>query len=152
MTTRSLTEGEIREATPCFTNHLNYGAVKIHNTKWFVFQPDDTAMTPRGDVHFPPGHYKADFSVDTASMSWLIHELGHSWQFQTGQWVMTRGIYEREYKYGTLSHESVFADFNIEQQASIVEDLYRLSKGMKTRRGDGSLAVYRAVVPMTRPK
>lgn len=152
MTARRLTEGEIREASSCFTNHLDYAAVRIHDTKWFFLQPDTIAMAPRGAVHFPPTCCRPDFSVDPDLMAWLVHELTHCWQHQAGQWVMLRGIYERTYEYGTLTERSYFDRFNIEQQASIVEDLYRLSKGMKTRRGSGTLSAYQAVVPMTRPR
>jgi hypothetical protein len=153
MTSRALTDGEIREARRCLTNHLDYGRVRVHNTLWFPAQPDDTAMTPRGEIHFPPAHYLADFSTaGVSSMAWLVHEIAHCWQHQNGQWVMLRGIYERQYRYGAITATTDFSKFNIEQQASVVEDYYNLLNGGTPRRGSGAIADYRSCIPMTTPR
>lgn len=152
MTARNLTPGEIAEARTCLTNHLNYGSVRVHNTPWFFLQPENTAMSPDGHVYFHPEDHRADFSTNPGLMAWLIHELTHCWQSQTGQWVMLRGIYERNYRYGTLTARSSYAGFNIEQQASIVEDLYRVQHGLAARRGTATVPIYRSVIPMVTPR
>ena len=152
MASRSLTAGEIREARKCFTNHLNYYGIKIYNKPWSFFHPKRTAMAPNGNVYFHPEDFLPDFSVTKRDMSWLIHELTHCWQKQTGQWVKLQGAIFRQYNYGALSTKRTFSSFKLEQEAAIVEDYYRLLNGMSPRHGSGTLATYRAVIPMLKPK
>jgi hypothetical protein len=144
---RVLTAGELAKAKPIFGTSLDYSRVKIHNEKAYFFQPDDTAITPNGEVYFPPKVYKADFSLSIGDSAWLIHELVHVYQHQNGMWVRVNGAFYRTYKYGSLvGVEKTLKDFRIEQQASIVEDYFRKINGLNTWRGEGSLADYERVI------
>jgi len=63
----------------------------------------------------------------------LIHELTHVWQYYNGYWVSIRSIWAQTigdgYRY-TLQQTDCWNDFNVEQQASIVEHWF--ARGMST--------------------
>ena len=148
MVARSLTSGEQGQAVGIFGNAIDYTRVRVHNTKAYFFQPDDTAITPNGEIYFPAQVYKADFSTDVDSAAWLIHELTHVWQHQHGMWVRVQGTLHRTYNYGDLAGSSrAFASFYIEQQASIVEDYFVVIHGRRARRGSGARADYERIIP-----
>lgn len=145
---RKLTPGELRYAREIFGDDLDYAKVVIHNRRAYFFQPDDTAITPDGEVYFPAASYKADFSVDMSDAAWLIHELTHSWQHQKKMWVRLRGVLNRTYRYGDLStSKQGFLDYSIEQQASIVGDYFRLTHGLSPTEGRGARADYQRIIP-----
>lgn len=147
MAARLLTTGEKAEARRVFGAALNLDRVRVHDRPCVFFQPKGVAMTPRGHVHFHARDCRPDFACGPAPMSWLIHELVHVWQHQTGQWVLLRGAIERRYDYGRLTMASRFADYGIEQQAGIVEDYYRQRVGLQPRHGEGAMAAYERLVP-----
>jgi hypothetical protein len=97
---------------------------------------------------------REDFTCDTSSAAWLVHELTHVWQHQSGRAVRVRGLLEQfsrlwgrdPYRYGRVDRSRSFEAYGLEQQASMVEDMYRLSVGLPPRKGSGSLADYRAVI------
>lgn len=145
---RKLTGGELRYAMEIFGSAIDYGRVMIHNYKAYFFQPDDTAITPNGEVYFSRSYYKPDFSFDTGNAAWLMHELTHVWQHQKGVWVRINGMLHRNYNYGDLARTKLsFAGFQIEQQASIVEDYFKLTHGLRPTDGSGSIADYERVIP-----
>ena len=59
---RQLTPGEQAYAQSLFGAALDYGRARMHDEKAYFFQPDDTAITPNGEVYFPKPVYQADFS------------------------------------------------------------------------------------------
>ena len=91
-----------------------------------------------------PGSVIAEFAAEPVEMhAWLIHELTHVWQFQTApirtlaswaQVLITGG-----YGPGSPGYRYVLpADWtalNLEQQAAVVEDLFRLDRGLEPRFG-----------------
>jgi hypothetical protein len=61
--------------------------VRVHNDEFLPFdlQPDNTAMTPNGEIYFNPSRFKEDFSLSTPrDQHWLMHEMVHVWQYQLG--------------------------------------------------------------------
>lgn len=128
--TRDLTAGEIAMLESVFAKTITYSKVKVHNYKAYFFQPDDTAMTPDGEIYFPPAHYLADFS--TASLSdraWFVHEGAHLYQYYSLKWnIKVRGIVDRDYDY-TLDPAKKFQDYGLEQQGDIARDYYKLKNG-----------------------
>ena len=145
---RKLTAGERRYLTEVFGADLDYDKVEVHNTKAYFFQPRDTAITPNGEVYFPPESYMADFAGSIGHMAWLVHEVTHCWQHQKGMWVRTRAVLNRTYKYGDLSKsQQNFLSYSLEQQASIVADYFRIVHGQRTVEGQGAIADYRRVIP-----
>ncbi len=152
---RALTSGELRVARSVFGTALNVGSVRVHNRPYFVGQGRRVAMTPNGEIWFRSEDYLPDFSSDLDNAAWLVHELTHAWQFQSGRSVRVRGFFEQSsrlfgadpYRYGELDATKPFLSFSNEQQAAIVEDYFRLTNGLGPRRGSGQLAAYRRVIP-----
>ena len=142
---RGPTPGELAAARGVFGSAIAWGKVRIWARPFTPFQPKRTAVTPLGAIHFRPEDHLPDFSTSWADMAWLIHELVHVWQHQTGQWVLPRGLWERRYQYDVLDRP--FRRYGIEQQAAIVEDWFRLTCNQLPYRGHGSAAAYRATIP-----
>ena len=59
-----LTAGEFAYAMQLFGAALDYRKLVIHNEKACFFQPGDAAITPNGEIYFPPDSYKPDFAMD----------------------------------------------------------------------------------------
>lgn len=144
---RKLTAGEIVAARAIFGSDIDYSRVYIHRGKWMPFQPHDTAMTPLGEIYFPQGVYKADFSTNVPDKAWLIHELTHVWQYQQGANLILAAPGSRNYDYGKITRATRFDRLNIEQQASVVADYYLIQQGHSPEHGSGTLSDYRAVIP-----
>lgn len=143
---RGLTPSEVGLARTVFGDALRYGDVRVHGRKYVFFQPATVAMTPNGELYFPCGCYRADFSATVGDAAWLLHELTHAWQWQQGVWVKLRAPFSRNYHYGRPTAKP-YARFNIEQQATLVEDWFRLNHGLAPAYGAGTPAEYRAVIP-----
>jgi len=145
---RALTPGELRYAMQVFGTALDYKRVNVHNERAYFFQPSDTAITPNGEVYFPPASYKPDFSGSITSAAWLIHELTHCWQYQQGMWVRVRAMLNRSYEYGDLSKsQKSFLSYGIEAQASIVEDYFLVAHGKTPQQGRGAYQDYVNLIP-----
>ncbi len=56
MGSRALTSRETDLLKSVFGSGITFGSVKIHDEKWTVFQPGDTAMTPNREMYWPPAH------------------------------------------------------------------------------------------------
>jgi hypothetical protein len=128
--TRGLTTGELTLLSSVYSRTITYSRVKVHNYKAYFFQPDDTAMTPDGEVYFPPIYYKVDFSAAGLSdRAWFIHEGAHLYQYYFLNWsVRLRGIVDRNYNY-KLDPQKKFKDYGLEEQGDIAEDYYTLKQG-----------------------
>lgn len=144
---RRLTEGELTAAREVFGDAIDWDRVHVHARGFTPFQPSGMAVSPLGAVHFGRADHLPDFSVSWDKMAWLIHELAHVWQYQTGVRVILRGLWERRYEYGVLDPARPLHRYGIEQQAAIVEDWFRQTRGVPPHRGSGSAADYRAVIP-----
>jgi len=79
MSKRKLTELEIQLARKVFGNSIRYTEVKIFNEKYAFFQPDNSGMTPNGNIYIH-GNNIEDYGVATVhpdSKSFFIHEMVH---------------------------------------------------------------------------
>lgn len=144
---RRLTAGELAAAGGVFGEAINWDRVRVYPRGFTPFQPRHTAVSPLGAVHFRRADFLPDFSTRWSDMAWLIHELAHVWQYHTGVPVILRGLVERRYHYGALDPGKPLHRYGIEQQAAIVEDWFRQTRGVPPHRGTGSEADYRAVIP-----
>lgn len=90
-------------------------------------------MTPNGEIYVH-GAYSSDYSKEgSQGKGFLIHELVHVWQFQLNILnPVTAAIFEniahgfdysKAYRY-TLDPTKDILDYDIEQQAAIIEDYY----------------------------
>ena len=127
---RGLTSGEIAMARLLFADAIDYSRVKVHNSEylWFGLQPDDTAMTPNGEIYFNEKHFLEDFSTARGvDRHWFMHEMVHVWQHQLGYWVKARGAIRigLSYEYELESGKRL-GDYNMEAQGNILADYYML--------------------------
>lgn len=145
---RGLTAGETALLESVFAKTIAFSSVKVHNYKYIFFQPDDTAMTPNGEIYFPPKHYKADFSVESLSVrAWFIHEGAHLYQYYSLKWIVkVRGIVDRSYDY-KLDSRKKFQHYGLEEQGDIAHDYYVLREGGKISR-PYKLSQFARVLPL----
>lgn len=145
---RALTDAEIALARSVYGESIDYGAVRISNTKWAFFQPRDTVMAPSGTIHFHPkgGLCRADFGACALTDQGLfIHEMCHVWQHQRGVYLpLARHPFCR-YDYA-LRPGWQLKQYGIEQQAEIVRHAFLLRRGAMVR-GAPPLQQYETILP-----
>ncbi len=127
--TRPLTKEEWKLAEPYFGKNIRLDQVRL-DTLSFV----GTRQKQFAYVSFYTINYWKELKPSV-----LIHELVHIWHYeQLGAAYLVRalrGQWSREgYDYGGVEaiRGKSFLDFNLEQQAEIVMDFYRLQHGIKT--------------------
>lgn len=133
---RPLTTGEIAIAKKIYKTSLDYSSIKVHDEKYVVFQPNNSGMTPNGEIYVSD-IYKTDYSASIPALkSFFIHEMAHVYQYQMkilnpitaaiGESFRTGFDYDEAYYY-ELDAKNDLLDYRIEQQAQIIEDYYRLT-------------------------
>jgi len=153
---RPLTPGEVGLARTVFGDSVDYSMVLVHNHTYPLFggyQPDDTAVTPNGEMYFPAPSHLDDFTADSpANARWFVHEMVHVWQFQLGYPVAGRGMDHGSLRYDyELDATGSLADYDMEQQGEIVADYVAMtSLGLATssdgRYTTADLPVYQTVL------
>lgn len=137
-TSRSLTSGEIALARGVFGDAIDYSQVRVTAGKFLPFQPRGTAMAPEGNLYMY-GCYSDDFSqMPLSQQGHFIHEMTHVWQFQNRILHPVAAAielnlrhafnYKASYDY-KLSAGRDLLEYNMEQQASIVQDHFLRSRG-----------------------
>lgn len=150
MTHRGLTDAEAALARSMFGDAIDPGRVRIHQARWWRFQPRAALMAPDGDIWcHPQGHlYRPCYASASLRMQALfVHEMTHVWQAQRGgRWYLPlmRHPFCR-YVY-TLKPGKPFARYGIEQQAEIVADAFLLRNGVAPP-GKPGLSVYEVLLP-----
>lgn len=133
---RLLTRGEKELLFPIFENTLDYDNQTV----------DRNDSDEGGEYNnFTPGYFpnmsrhmwSRDYSTEITSWRAIfVHEMVHVWQSGHGSHNLLRGAYlyikfggdyEKAYKYN-LDSSATLSDFNLEQQAAIIEDYYRVFK------------------------
>lgn len=139
MSGRKLTNNEIILATKIFGKSIKYRDVSIYHEKYAFFQPNNSGMTPNGNIYID-GTIKisdyGDLAIAAASRAFYIHEMVHVWQKQNkvlnplisavANAIRHGFFYQEAYKY-KLDTNQDFLDYRIEQQAQIIEDYSRLT-------------------------
>jgi len=150
MTGRSLTRGERSLAASMFGVAIDYDAVRLHNRKWWPFQPRNVTMAPDGDIWFHPQSrmWCGDFcDHGVAEQGLFLHEMTHVWQAQTkGRWylpIMRHPWCRYDYR---LDPGKPFARYGIEQQAEIVRHGWMARRGLVVPDKPGRES-YEAVLP-----
>lgn len=136
---RPLTQGEMTLAKDVFGDSIRLSRVKIHDEKYIFFQPSNSGMTPNGEIYVD-GAYSADYGSERPRLqAFFIHEMVHVWQHQTGvlragvigaaiiEIIGQMGDYGSAYPY-VLDASKDLTDYGLEQQASIVEDYFRMTR------------------------
>ncbi|HEV2778578.1 MAG TPA: peptidoglycan-binding domain-containing protein [Actinophytocola sp.] len=128
-TERGLTAEEVSAAYSVFHDTLNTDSIVL--TEGGVLAVGGYARTLPDYVTFPDGTLS---KPDGDFMAWLIHELGHCWQYQQGASVpgLILSALGGDYDYGgeqglrdAAAVGQPFSDFGYEEQASIFADYYR---------------------------
>jgi hypothetical protein len=133
---RGLTPGEITLAKSVFGDSIDYSEVRIHRSKIpgvkSMFQPDNVPVPASGrDIYAPDGAYADDFS--TKNKSDFIHLMAYVWQFQDNittpkaaeKWAWdNRNNIDAATK-TVIDPQKDLKDYNIEQRAQLVTDLYQ---------------------------
>lgn len=130
-TLRRMTLGEIAMARRVYGNSIVYSRVWIHCESYLPFglQSRNYAMPPNGELWYRQSMYRDDFSstdVVIEDKYIFIHELGHVWQHQHGQWVRLRGVLSWVAEYTYKLDKNKLTDYSLEQQASILADYWLL--------------------------
>ncbi|UNK29950.1 type IV secretion protein Rhs [Serratia plymuthica] len=130
-TLRLMTQGEIAMARRVYGDSIVYSRVWVHCNSYLPFklQKPNFAMSPNGEIWFRKEGYAPDFSslsVKVESKYVFIHELGHVWQHQSGQWVRLRGSLSWAANYTYRLDKERLVDYSLEQQASILADYWLL--------------------------
>jgi len=137
MRSRSLTEDEMTLAKSVFGDAIDYDRVRIHDGKFLPFQPKGVAMAPEGHLYMY-GCYSDNYAQASPIMRGIfIHEMTHVWQFQ--QRILNPVVeaieinlqhlfnYRAAYAY-TLDGKRDLLSYNMEQQASLIQDYYMLTR------------------------
>jgi len=137
MVSRPLTIGETALAKSVFGDSIDYAAVTINDGKFAGFHPEGTAMAPNGNLYMY-GCYSDDYSTrEPYGQALFIHEMTHVWQYQNKILapiaeavklnLAHKFNYRAAYDY-TLEPGKDLIEYNMEQQASIVQDRFLLQR------------------------
>lgn len=135
MVSRPLTTGEVKLAKSVFGDSIDYATVTVNDGKFAGFHPEGTAMAPNGNLYMY-GCYSDDYAqLEIYGQALFIHEMTHVWQYQNKILapiaeavklnLKHKFNYRAAYDY-ELEAGKDLTDYNMEQQASIVQDHFAL--------------------------
>ncbi|MBP7951958.1 MAG: vgr related protein [Sphingorhabdus sp.] len=145
---RPLTAPERVLIRSVFADAIDLDKVRIHNRRWWWFQPRRITMAPDGHLWFHPKSdlFCEDFCDRNLSLQGLfIHEMVHVWQHQQGIFLPLKRHpfcrYDYSLKPGWTLHR-----YGIEQQAEIIRHIFLLRRGVAIA-GAPPLAQYEGILP-----
>lgn len=147
-TGRPLTVRERALAESVFGDALDYQSIRIHNRKFWWFQPRRVTMAPNGHLWFHPKSnlFCDDFCDRGLELQGLfIHELVHVWQHQRGIFLPLKRHPFSRYDY-SLKPGWRLNQYGIEQQAEIVKHVFLLRNGTRVP-GAPPLDQYDGILP-----
>ena len=135
---RHLTPEEEAEMRKIYGDKIDYSKVKIIDGAkkglWgWILTSGGAAVTWGSRIYFPEGKYTFD-----KSPGWLAHEMGHHYQYKQDGWgytvksvwgQLTKGKSFYDY---TLEPGKKFGDYNVEQQAELIEHYYQIQNGTRS--------------------
>ncbi len=142
-----MTRREIALTQSVFKNAIDYDKVRIHNRRWWWFQPRRITMAPDGHLWFHPKSdlFCDDFCDRDLSLQGLfIHELTHVWQHQSGIFLPLKRHPFCRYDY-SLKPGWTLRQYGLEQQAEIIRHIFLLRNNIKVP-GAPPLAQYDGVL------
>jgi hypothetical protein len=139
---RLLTSAEKALLRPIFADTLDYDQQIVSRNDGETGGPDNS-YTPGYLPNMAKTLWSWDYGLvhDDAVAAVFVHEMVHVWQSGHGSHNLLRGIYlwirydhitgdyDSSYNYD-LDSSSSLSYFNMEQQAQIIQDYYRVSKGL----------------------
>ena len=145
---RKLTQSERVLVQSVFKHAIDVDKVRIHNRKWWWFQPRQITMAPDGHLWFHPKNalFCDDFCARDVHLQGLfIHEMTHVWQHQQGILLLLRRHPFCRYDYA-LKPGWTLGQYGLEQQAEIIRHIFLLQNGVKVP-GAPPLSQYDGVLP-----
>jgi hypothetical protein len=145
---RAMTVRERALVQSVFGDALHLNDIRIHNRKYWWFQPKRITMAPDGHLWFHPQNnlFCHDFCDANLTLQGLfIHELVHVWQHQRGINLMLKRHPFCRYDY-SLKPGWTLECYGIEQQAEIVRHIFLLRHGAKLP-GAPPLSQYDGILP-----
>ena len=130
---RPLTALEKEAIPPPIAGGIVLDRIEIHRRKWTPLTPGNVTVVRGYKIFYPnePSH-----CAGIHHLAHLVHEVVHVWQYKfLGVGLYSPRWLDRRYHY-TLNENDSFLSFGLEQQASIVEDYFRVKNGLDCRRGD----------------
>lgn len=129
---RRLTPAEVKLIHKVFGDQFETENVWVHLSPT-AYKDVAGAVASGREVYFYGRNRSNDFTQEDANAQGVfLHEMTHIWQFQTDRRFTV--VVNDQYEY-TIEANSRFEDFNIEQQAAMMEDylLYCMNKDQKLR-------------------
>jgi hypothetical protein len=145
---RRLTQRECALVQSVFKTAIDTDRVRIHNRRWWWFQPRQITMAPDGHLWFHPKSklFCDDFcDQPTALQGLFIHEMTHVWQHQQGVFLPLKRHPFCRYDY-SLKPGWALARYGIEQQAEIIKHIFLLRNGAAVA-GAPPLSQYEGILP-----
>ena len=145
---RPLTQQERALTRSIFKDAIDYDIVRIHNRKWWWFQPRKITMAPDGHLWFHPKNnlFCDDFcDRDINLQALFMHEMTHVWQHQSGIFLPLRRHPFCRYDY-SIKPGWKLERYGLEQQAEIVKHIFLLRSGY-TFAGAPPIAHYDGILP-----
>lgn len=130
-TCRPMNDAEIALAKDLFGDSINYNSVKIFDRRYMGFLGKGRWMSPNGSIYNDIADERGpDYTATPWQTRSLMHELGHVWQVQRGVDVRHEAVItyvQNGFNYGNaysykLNDYPWFLNYNLEQQADILED------------------------------
>lgn len=132
MTSRPLTDGEIKLAKSVFGDAINYKKVTITDGHWPVVQKKDFAWS-MGNTLSMYKYYVPDFSQASHQRRGLfIHEMAHIWQWQNKSlkpvFATMKQRLKQKFNYKAypfvLDAKKDLTSYGVEQQAAMIQEYY----------------------------
>lgn len=132
---RGLTEDEIANVRSMYGDKIDYSKVRVITggdmTLWGkVLTHKEDAVVWGNTIYFPNGDDKKTKYNESRDSGWLVHEMGHVYQYQKDGWgYVPKSIWEQLTK-GEAAYDydiepgKDFGKYGIEQQADIIRDYY----------------------------
>jgi hypothetical protein len=158
---RFLTPGERQMVSAALGPSILLDTIRVTDHGFIPGQ--DVPTTPTGQTVFwptdmPGRPYSDDFSSPTTSVAvqaLFLHEVAHIWQSQHDVSVTFRGFFlqiqyrffgQDVYSLEGITPGSIWSDLNIEQQATVIENIYRLQHNLAPASGNLSLESYQQIL------
>lgn len=139
-TCRQMTDAEIAVARDLYGDGINYNHVKIFERPYMGVMGKGRWMSPNGNIYNDiPGEHGDDYTKTAWQTRSLMHEMAHVWQVKNGTDVRKEAVFEyvrhgfdysAAYRY-TLDDYYWFANYNLEQQADMLENYDALRRGFR---------------------
>jgi hypothetical protein len=149
MPRRKITAGERSLLRRVFEETLPYAKLEVATNDHNIGGKTNS-ITPEDLPYLSTEIWCEDFDGPSVLKSYqgtFIHEFVHVWQHYHGvhkllgaawQYVRHGGDYDEAYWYD-LADSNDLTDYNLEQQAAIIEDFWRINNGLATLRNKGTI-------------